>query len=98
LSKRGLIFHCKGDCAVPNRDTETIANRRYLTEEFLSDCADLKVKPSWWKEFIASIRCVSAALELTALQKVLKNPTTSKSAKETSPAFSHLTFSKNSGQ
>ncbi|MBR2509530.1 MAG: hypothetical protein IKB71_07255 [Lentisphaeria bacterium] len=39
-----------------NRDTETIENRRYLTEEFLSDCADLKVKPSCWKEFIASIR------------------------------------------
>ena len=39
-----------------NRDTETIESRRYLTEEFLSDCADLKVKPSWWKEFIASIR------------------------------------------
>lgn len=39
-----------------NRDTETIENRRYLTEEFLSDCADANVKPSWWKEFIASIR------------------------------------------
>ena len=39
-----------------NRDTETIEGRRYLTEEFLSDCADANVKPSWWKEFIASIR------------------------------------------
>lgn len=33
-----------------------IANQRYLAEEFLANCADAKVKPSWWKELIAKIR------------------------------------------
>lgn len=33
-----------------------VANQRYLTEEFLANCANAKVKPSWWKEFIARIR------------------------------------------
>ena len=33
-----------------------VDDQRYLTEEFLADCADAEVKPSWWKEFIAKIR------------------------------------------
>ena len=41
---------------VYNRDTETVENQRYLTEEFLANCANAKVKPSWWKEFIGKIR------------------------------------------
>ncbi len=32
-----------------------IANQRYLAEEFLANCADAKVKPSWWKELIAKL-------------------------------------------
>lgn len=39
-----------------HRDTETLENRRYLTEEFLAECADAKVKPSWWKEFLGFVR------------------------------------------
>ena len=41
---------------VYKRDTETVENQRYLTEEFLANCADAKVKPSWWKEFLGFIR------------------------------------------
>ena len=41
---------------VYKRDTETVENQRYLTEEFLAECADAKVKPSWWKEFLGFIR------------------------------------------
>ena len=33
-----------------------LENQRYLTEEYLANCANAKVKPSWWKEFIARIR------------------------------------------
>lgn len=33
-----------------------LENQRYLTEEYLGNCADAKVKPSWWKELIAKIR------------------------------------------
>ena len=39
-----------------HRDMETLENRRYLTEEFLAECADAKVKPSWWKEFLGFVR------------------------------------------
>ena len=39
-----------------HRDTETLENRRYLTEEFLAECADATVKPSWWKEFLGFVR------------------------------------------
>ncbi len=39
------------------RDPENnVDDQRYLTEEFLADCADAEVKPSWWKELIAKIR------------------------------------------
>ena len=37
-------------------DPESEEGRRYLTEEFLADCADANVKPSWWKEFLARCR------------------------------------------
>ena len=37
-------------------DPESEEGRRYLTEEFLADCADAKKKPSWWKEFLARCR------------------------------------------
>ena len=37
-------------------DPESEAGRRYLTEEFLADCADATKKPSWWKEFLARCR------------------------------------------
>ena len=33
-----------------------VENQRYLTEEYLANCANAKVKPSWWKELIAKIR------------------------------------------
>ena len=39
-----------------HRDTETLENQRYLTEEFLADCASTEVKPSWWKEFLGFVR------------------------------------------
>ena len=39
-----------------HRDMETLENRRYLTEEFLAECADATVKPSWWKEFLGFVR------------------------------------------
>ena len=38
------------------RDTETIENQRYLTEEFLADCASAEMKPKWWKELLQKIR------------------------------------------
>ena len=41
---------------VYNRDTETVENQRYLTEEFLANCANAEKKPSWWKEFLGKIR------------------------------------------
>ena len=37
-------------------DEESDEGRRYLTEEFLADCADATKKPSWWKEFLARCR------------------------------------------
>lgn len=39
-----------------HRDTETIENQRYLTEEFLADCASAEMKPKWWKELLQKIR------------------------------------------
>ncbi len=39
-----------------HRDTETVENQRYLTEEFLAECANAEIKPSWWKEFLGFIR------------------------------------------
>lgn len=39
-----------------HRDTETIENRRYLTEEFLADCASAEMKPKWWKELLQQIK------------------------------------------
>lgn len=39
-----------------HRDTETIENQRYLTEEFLADCANAEMKPKWWKELLQQIK------------------------------------------
>ena len=39
-----------------HRDTETIENQRYLTEEFLADCASAEMKPKWWKELLQQIK------------------------------------------
>lgn len=38
------------------RDTETIENQRYLTEEYLADLANAETKPKWWKELLQKIR------------------------------------------
>lgn len=37
-------------------DLETDAGRRNMTEEFLSDMADAKAKPKWWKEFLQKVK------------------------------------------
>jgi len=39
-----------------NESGKTPESKRSLTEEFLANCADADQKPSWWKEFLGSIR------------------------------------------
>ena len=39
-----------------HRDTETVENQRYLTEEFLANCANAETKPGWWRELLNRIK------------------------------------------